>query len=316
MTTSRFLASTLCRKLTVSGLALWFASPLAAQIGTVVTPVSTAVSPVGATPVAARPGTVVAVTPVNSTPPPPSVALEQPAATGETALTLDIGYGIRAVPPSRVTVPVGETVRITGPDSGGKPVQWLKNGRGVAGGTSNPLILRSVTAEDAGTYSVIVVDPLALPLPSQSLILGVGPIERLLNLSTRFTLAAGAGQSVTSGFVVAAPGTLGKKLILRAVGPSLTTFGVTNPLRAPVLKIYNAAGQLYTNGYVYPAVVGGPTYESDLAESLAKAGAFAIPAGTLDAVVMMPFTSGAYTAQVTSADGTGGTVLLEIYEVP
>jgi hypothetical protein len=31
---------------------------------------------------------------------------------------------------------------------------------------------------------------------------------------------------------------------------------------------------------------------------------------------MMPLVPGAYTAQVTSADNTGGEVLIEIYEVP
>ncbi|MBI5767741.1 MAG: hypothetical protein HZA93_08085 [Verrucomicrobia bacterium] len=247
---------------------------------------------------------------------PPTGAVEQPAGAGETSLTLDIGYGIRYVPPSRVTVPVGERLRLTGPSSGDKPVQWLKNGRDLAGATTNPLILPSVTSDDAGTYSMVVVDPLALTLPSQSLSLGVGPTDRLLNLSTRFTLAAGAGQSVTTGFVVAAGSGQAKRLILRAVGPSLAAFGVTNPLRAPMLKIYDSTGQPYSNGYAYPAVVGGPTYESDLAASLARTGAFPIPSGTLDAVVMMPFVAGAYTAQVTSVDNTAGTVLLEIYEVP
>ena len=37
---------------------------------------------------------------------------------------------------------------------------------------------------------------------------------------------------------------------------------------------------------------------------------------TADVVVMMPFLAGNYTAQVSSADNSGGTVLLEIYEVP
>ena len=34
------------------------------------------------------------------------------------------------------------------------------------------------------------------------------------------------------------------------------------------------------------------------------------------AVVMMPFPAGLYTAQVASGDGTAGTVLVEVYEVP
>jgi hypothetical protein len=96
----------------------------------------------------------------------------------------------------------------------------------------------------------------------------------------------------------------------------LAAFGVANPLRAPVLRVFDAAGTPYTNGYVYPAIVGGPTYATDLADALARTGAFPVAAGTLDAVVMMPFLPGAYTAQVTSGDTTAGTVLLEIYEVP
>ena len=234
---------------------------------------------------------------------------------GETSLTLDIGFGIRAVPPSRVTVPVGETLRLTGPASGSRPVQWLKNGRGIPGATTNPLVIPFVTSADAGTYSVILVDPLLLPVPSQSLILGVGPTDRLLNLSTRAIVGAGADQGLVSGFVVAANSS-GKKLILRAVGPALTAFGITNPLRAPVLRVFDGNGKVYEAGFVYPAVVGGPTYVSDLAESLARAGAFPIPVGSRDAVVMMPFVGGSYTAQVTSGDGTAGTVVLEIYEVP
>lgn len=248
------------------------------------------------------------ITPVGTT--------DIPNNLGETALTLDVSNGIRYVPPSRVTIPAGDTLRITGPNYGSIKQQWYKNNREIAGATSRTLTLTGLTASDAGTYALGVTDPAATVLPSQSLILGVGPTDRLANISTRGTIAAGAGQSFTAGFVVTGGATQSKKLILRAVGPSLASFGVTNPLRAPVLRIYDAAGKPYTAGFVYPAVVGGPTYESDLAESLARAGAFTIPSGTLDAVVMMPFPPGAYTAQVTSGDNTAGTVLVEVYEVP
>lgn len=254
------------------------------------------------------------VLPVNTLTPAGN-ALQAPAA-GETALTLDIGNGIRAVPAARVTVPVGETLLITGPNPGGRSVQWFKNGRAISGATGNLFAIQSVSSADAGIYYVMLIDSASLVVPSQSLVLGVGPTDRLLNLSTRGTLAAGADQNLTCGFVVAAAASQSKKLILRAVGPTLVSFGVTGALRAPVLRIFDSAGNLYTNGYAYPAVVGGPTYETDLADSLAKTGAFPIAPGTLDAVVMMPFAAGAYTAQVTSGDRTAGTVLLEIYEVP
>ena len=235
---------------------------------------------------------------------------------GETSLTLDVTNGIRAVLPSRVTVPPGETVRVTGPASFGRTVQWSKNGAPIPGATNNPLTLANVSSSDAGTYTMITVDPLAIAVPSQTLILGVGPSNRLLNLSTRATVTGGAGdQGIVSGFVVGSGGR-DKRLIIRAIGPSLSLFGLSGALRAPILRIFDSSGRPYENGYFYPAVVGGPTYESDLAESLARTGAFPIPSGTRDAVVMMPFAPGNYSAQVTSGDGTSGTVLLEIYEVP
>lgn len=154
-----------------------------------------------------------------------------------------------------------------------------------------------------------------MPGTSQALVLGVGPTDRLLNVSTRAFVGGSADQGLVTGFVVAA-NSAGKKLIVRAIGPSLSQFGVSNPLRVPVLKIFDGNGRLYENGYVYPAVLGGPTYESDLALSLASAGAFPLATGSRDAVVMMPFLPGSYTAQVTSGDGTSGSVLLEVYEVP
>lgn len=271
---------------------------------------------------AVQPAQTVTVTPPATplvTPPstltPTGNALQAPS-TGETALTLDVGNGIRAVPAARVTVPVGETLLVTGPNPSGRSVQWFKNGRAIPGATGNLFAIQSVTSADAGIYYVMVIDSASPNIPSQSLVLGVGPTDRLLNLSTRATLAAGADQNLTCGFVVAAAAAQSKKLILRAVGPTLASFGVSGALRAPVLRVFDSAGNLYTNGYAYPAVVGGPTYETDLADSLAKTGAFPIAPGTLDAVVMMPFVAGAYTAQVTSGDRTAGTVLLEIYEVP
>ena len=246
---------------------------------------------------------------------PAGKALQAPE-VGETALTLDVGNGLRPVPPSRVTVPVGETLLVTGPGFANRAVQWLKDGRPLVGATGTLLAIYGVRSSDAGIYQLVTSEPNRTVLPSQFLILGVGPPDRLVNQSTRAVLAAGAGQNLTAGFVVAAGAAQAKKLVLRAVGPSLAAFGVANPLRAPVLRVFDAGGTPYTNGYVYPAIVGGPTYATDLADALARTGAFPVAAGTLDAVVMMPYLPGAYTAQVTSGDTTAGTVLLEIYEVP
>jgi hypothetical protein len=265
----------------------------------------------------------VVVTPID-----PTISVIPVAAdAGETTLSLDIGWGVRYVPPSRVTVPVGELLRINAPaiDSTAAPggtIQWKKNGQPIPGATGPVFVLNPVHASDAGTYQAnfqTFFPTLNREMASQPLFLSVAPSSRLLNLSTRVTLNAGPGQNFMSGFIVSGNASTAKKLIIRAVGPTLASFGVPNPLKKPVLRVYDAAGQPYPNNYVYAvyaAVVGGVSYDTDLAESLARAGAFPTPAGSDDAVVMMPFLPGSYSAEVSSGDLAGGMVLLEIYEVP
>ncbi len=241
-------------------------------------------------------------------------AQTSPTPAGETTLQLDVGFGVRAVPPARLAVPAGDSLRLIAPAAGaGYSYIWTKNGRALPGANERTLVVGAVGPADAGTYACQLSSPTTLPQPSQLVVLAVGPSDRLINLSTRGVVSP--GQSLVSGFAVSASGQ-GKKLIVRAIGPSLALFGVADPLRQPVLRFYDQNGRPYENGYAYPPVVGGPTYESDLAESLARTGAFPLPAGTRDVVVMMPFVAGAYTAEVTSGDGSTGTVLLEIYEVP
>ncbi|HUR60475.1 MAG TPA: hypothetical protein VM029_22320 [Opitutaceae bacterium] len=259
--------------------------------------------------------TVVQVAPptVTVTPPTPAGSAALPQVAGETSVTLQGNFGVRAVLPSRITVPVGEQLRISAPNFGA--LQWRKNSQAIPGATESTLTFASVETADTGAYDAIFTDPVMAGRGTQGLVLGVGPTDRLLNLSTRGNVGPGGDQGLVSGFVVAA-GAQPKKLIIRAVGPSLAAFGVTNFLRQPVLRIFDGSGNTYSNGYAYLPVVGGLNYETDLAQSLAKTGAFPVPAGTRDVVLMMPFVPGAYTAQVTSGDGTSGNVLLEIYEVP
>ena len=179
------------------------------------------------------------VVPTTSVPAPDSLTQPWPNPwLGETNLRLDVGFGIRFVPPSRVTVPEYERVSVTGPLTSN--FVWTKDGRDLPGATTNPLILSGVTAADAGVYVQSNRDPVAIGKNSQSLVLTIGPTDRLLNLSTRGWVG-GADQPFIGGFVVSTQGgTASKKLILRAIGPSLSRFGVTNPVKQPTLRIYDA----------------------------------------------------------------------------
>ncbi len=246
----------------------------------------------------------------------PATLRAQTGSRNETTVALDVGFGIRPVEAARMTIPTGDLLRLTAPrQAEGTNYIWTKNGQAIPGAPdSNVFVLAAVHAGDAGTYACLFSTPTTMPRPSQAVILGVGPTDRLLNLSSRGNVGSAPDAGLTAGFVVA--GANAKRLVLRAVGPSLAQFGVANPLRQPVLRIYDGNGRIYDNAYVYLPIVGAPTYESELAAILPRIGAFPLPAGTRDVVEMRPFPPGTYTAVVTSGDGTAGAVLLEIYEVP
>lgn len=252
-----------------------------------------------------------------------SVLARDLPARRQTSLTLEFEFqDITPTETSHVTVPAGEILTINGRYSSFffDDIQWLKNGQPIPFEGGPQLHLGFIIPEDAGIYAARIVLRNGKTVLSQALALTVAPAsatpppERLANLSVLRTLSAGSGETVVAGFVVT--GSTPKKMIVRAAGPSLAQFGVINPLKRPQLVIRDSAGRLYDAAFPYPLIGGAPDYATDLADSLAKAGAFRATPGSADAVKLLPMAPGAYTAEVTSADASGGTVLLEIYDVP
>ncbi len=134
--------------------------------------------------------------------------------------------------------------------------------------------------------------------------------QRLLNISTRGEVTAGEG-ALIGGFVVT--GNAPKRLLVRGVGPGLAAFGVSGVLADPRLRVFRQAELLGENDN-WSTV---PAEAAVTAGAARDAGAFALPPGSRDAAVILTLAPGAYTAQVTAADGTGtGTALIELYELP
>ena len=67
----------------------------------------------------------------------------------------------------------------------------------------------------------------------------MGP--QALNLSTRGLVSTGDNVLI-SGFIIT--GTDPKTIVLRALGPSLSGFGLSGVLSDPVLSVYNSSGTL------------------------------------------------------------------------
>ncbi len=145
-----------------------------------------------------------------------------------------------------------------------------------------------------------------------------GEYQRLINISSRGTVESGDGVLV-GGFVVT--GNAPKKMLIRGVGPALAGFGVTGVLADPRLAIYSGATVIARNDdWNAPVSVTPNQVTADgaqLAAAASGAGAFALSAGSRDAALIVTLAPGAYTAQVSTAEGGGtGVALVEIYEIP
>jgi uncharacterized delta-60 repeat protein len=129
---------------------------------------------------------------------------------------------------------------------------------------------------------------------------------RAINFSCRSQAGSGAN-TLIAGFVI--EGGNSKRVLIRAVGPTLTSFGVNGVMPDPELTLYSGS---------LPIAKAGPGWRGDplLPATFEFTGAFALPAGSLDAAMTLTLSPGPYTAEVTSESGTSGVALIEVYEVP
>ena len=129
---------------------------------------------------------------------------------------------------------------------------------------------------------------------------------RLINVSTSGYVGSG-DQALVPGFFVG--GTAPNQLLIRAIGPGLAQFGVTELLADPQLSLVPLGRE-----FVVAANDnwGGTTA---LQNACARAGAFSVPAGSNDAAVLVRLPPGGYTVVVSGVGGTTGTALVEVYDL-
>jgi hypothetical protein len=130
--------------------------------------------------------------------------------------------------------------------------------------------------------------------------------ERLANVATRGLAGSGA-RTLTAGFVIS--GSAPKEVLIRAVGPGLTGFGVPGVLPNPRLKIFRDGTAVMEND---DWVLGG--FSTQLAEAAARVGAFSLTSGSADAAIIARLEPGAYTAQIGSDVDAVGVALVEVYD--
>ncbi len=136
--------------------------------------------------------------------------------------------------------------------------------------------------------------------------------SRLINLAARAQVDS--TQQLIAGFVIG-PGE-SKSVLVRAVGPTLgSAFGVSGALADPTLTLFGpnssvsvaAANDNWSDGILRQAV-------AEIGVVSSSVGAFSLPAGSRDALLLLRLQPGSYTAQVSAVSG-GGVALVEVYDL-
>ncbi len=137
----------------------------------------------------------------------------------------------------------------------------------------------------------------------------IAPTTQLVNVATRGVAGTGADTMIV-GFTIA--GSRSKQVLLRAVGPGLAAFGVPGILADPILNLKSSAGaDLATNDNWEQQTA---TTAANIAATAARVGAFALGAGSRDAVILTTLAPGNYTALVSSPNNSSGVIILEAYD--
>jgi hypothetical protein len=252
------------------------------------------------------------------TPPPPdATVVTVPGFTQKCAMTVTLGYSTILsfapfAPPPPINLPPGSALKLTIEyhESDFVSVHWMKDDKPL-GITTADFEIPNVTESDSGYYSAVIKRTSGeIASDVATIRVGPGPRQKLVNLSTRATIGP-ANQTVICGFVVPrSPGTLreSKWLLIRAIGPALAAFKVAHPLASPALQIFRSDGTMID----LPISIFVPSIPS----IAMKIGAFPVPTDSADISVLINLPAGVYSARVSSGDGGGGDVLLEVYEVP
>ena len=125
----------------------------------------------------------------------------------------------------------------------------------------------------------------------------------LANISTRGLVQTG-DEAMIGGFILQG-GTEESTVVVRAIGPSLTSFGIGNALADPTLELHDANGAL---------IQANDNWKDDAAQADELIAIGFAPGDDLESAMVATLPPAAYTAIVAGKGGTG-VALVEVYNL-
>jgi hypothetical protein len=146
-----------------------------------------------------------------------------------------------------------------------------------------------INAEAAVTAPIPTATPGAIP-----------PGVQLVNIAGR--LLVGTDNDVGIGGFIMKGGT-SKRVLIRALGPSLSSAGIANPLQDPVLELHDSSGAVTVNNN-WRTTQEGEIQQSGLA-----------PTDNREAAIIATLPPGNHTAIIKGASDSVGVGIIEIYDL-
>jgi len=113
------------------------------------------------------------------------------------------------------------------------------------------------------------------------------------------------------GFIV--QGTGPKRVIIRAIGPELTQYGIANALANPRLELHNGTGALIATNDNWQTTIPGGIITSNQVSDIQNSGH--APTAASESAIVANLQPGNYTAIVRGVNNANGVALVEVYDL-
>lgn len=163
---------------------------------------------------------------------------------------------------------------------------------------------------EAGSSTLVLVTPAGQQIAFASGLMTPGFVtiepagHKLLNISTRGAVQTG-DHVLIAGFIVGGDGAVDARVIVRALGPSLTAFGVVGALQDPTLTLVDSHGVTLMSNDNWAT-----TQQAEITSTGIP------PTDSREAAIVATLGQGSYTAVVRGANETIGDALVEVYILP